>query len=345
MQERSEVRGPDVSEEAIAIFRSADAIDLHIDSFIWHRVFGYDLNRPHRGGLFGRSFFGQADFATAVESGLGGATWVITTNPARTARGRRRAFDRNLDALLSLLREAPGVRHVRNAAEFREARQAGNHGAFIGIQGGNALDEGIDALDRLSDRSVLRITLVHLTSSRIGASSAPTSSRTRGLSDFGRAYVERLNELRIGVDLAHINRKGFFDAVDVHDKSQPLLVTHTGVTGVYDHWRNLTDEQLRAVADTGGTVGVILHAAFLGKGPVSARTVVDHLAHIIDTVGDAHASLGSDYDGAITPPRDLPGVWALPRLVQAMLDRGWSDDRIRKILGGNALRVIGALRG
>jgi membrane dipeptidase len=62
-------------------------------------------------------------------------------------------------------------------------------------------------------------------------------------------------------------------------------------------------------------------------------------------VGEDHASIGSDYDGAITPPKDLPGIWALPRLVQRMLDRGWSDARIRKILGGNALRAIEALRG
>ncbi len=335
----------DVSPEAVALLHDADAIDLHIDSFIWHRVFGYDLGRTHRGGLFGRSFFGHADFPTARESGLAGATWVITTNPARTARGRRRAFERNLERLRGLLDSAPGIRHVRSAAEMRAARKAGEHAAFIGIQGGNALDESLDALDVLRDHSVLRVTLLHLTSSRLGASSAPGSSRNVGLTDFGRSYVERLNELRVGVDLAHIGRRAFFDAVEVHDPAQPLLVTHTGVVGVYDHWRNVTDDQLRAIADTGGTVGVMLHAPFLGRRNVNVGTVVDHLAHIVETVGEDHASLGTDYDGAIRPPEDLPGLWALPRLVQEMLDREWPEARIRKILGGNALRVIESLRG
>jgi membrane dipeptidase len=334
-----------ITEEAVELFRSSDAIDLHIESFVWHRVFGYDLNRPHRGGFFGRSFFGHADFPTAREIGLGGATWVISTNPARSARGRRRAFEKNLGDLRSLLGNAPGIAHVRTAAEFRAARAAGDHAAFIGIQGGNALDDGIKALDLLADGSVLRVTLVHLTSSRLGASSAPGSSRKAGLTDFGRAYIERLNELRVGVDLAHISRPGFFDAVGVHDKTQPLFVTHTGLAGVYEHWRNITDQQLRAVADTGGTVGVMLQASFLGRRGVTVGTVVDHLAHIVDTVGEDHASIGTDYDGAITPPKDLPGLWALPRVVQEMLDRGWSDVRIRKILGSNALRVIEALRG
>jgi membrane dipeptidase len=150
--------------------------------------------------------------------------------------------------------------------------------------------------------------------------------------------------MRVAVDLAHISRKGFFDAIEVHDKTQPLMVTHTGLAGVYEHWRNITDEQLRAVADSGGSVGVMLHAAYLGRRAVTVRTVVDHLAHIVDTVGEDHASIGTDYDGAIIPPKDLPGLWALPRLAQEMLDRGWSDGRVRKVLGGNALRVIEALR-
>lgn len=334
-----------VSLDAVALFRSAEAIDLHIDSFIWHRIFGYDLERPHRGGPFGGRFFGHADFATANEAGLGGATWVITTNPVRTSRGRKRAFENNLRALRDLIHDAPGVTHVRSAREFRVARAAGEHAAFVGIQGGNALDESIDALDMLADGSVLRVTLVHLTSSRLGASSAPGLSRVEGLTDFGKSYVERLNELRIGVDLAHISRKGFFDAFEVHDKSQPALVTHTGLAGVYEHWRNITDRQLRAIAETGGTVGVMLHAPFLGRRSVGVGTVVDHLEHIVNVVGEDHASIGTDYDGAIMPPAGLPGLWALPRLVQEMLDRGWSDHRIRKILGGNALRVIETLRG
>ena len=334
-----------VTDEAVELFRSSDAIDLHIESFVWRRIFGYDLNRPHRGGLFGRSFFGHADFPTAREIGLGGATWVISTNPLRSARGRRETFDKNLLELRSMLDDAPGIAHVRTAAEFRAARAGGEHGAFIGIQGGNALDESLDALESIADGSVLRVTLMHLTSSRLGASSAPGSSRTAGLTDFGKAYVERLNELRVGVDLAHISRPGFFDAVEVHDKSQPLFVTHTGLAGVYDHWRNITDEQLRLVADTGGAVGVMMHAPYLGRRGVTVTTLVDHLEHVVDTVGEDHASIGTDYDGFIIPPKDLPGIWAFPRLVQEMLDRGWSEPRIRKVLGGNALRVIEALRG
>lgn len=334
-----------VTEEAVELFRNSDSFDLHIESFLWRRLVGYDLNRVHRGGPFGRGLLGHADFPTVREIGLAGATWVISTNPARTGGGRRRAFEQNLAALRTSLDEAPGISHVRTVAEFRTARARGEHGAFIGVQGGNALDDSIEALDLLADQSVLRVTLLHLTSSRLGSTSAPGLRPTAGLSDFGKAYVERLNQLRVGVDLAHISRPGFFDAVEVHDKTQPLFVTHTGLAGVYEHWRNITDEQLRAVADSGGTAGVMMHAAYLGRRRVDVATVVDHLEHIVCTVGDDHASIGTDYDGFIIPPKDLPGIWALPRVVQEMLNRGWSDVRIRKILGGNALRAVEALRG
>ena len=124
-----------------------------------------------------------------------------------------------------------------------------------------------------------------------------------------------------------------------------MLVTHTGVSGVYPHWRNVDDEQLKAVADLGGTIGVMFQESFLGKANVTAATVVDHLDHIIAVVGEDHASIGSDFDGAIVPPADLASPFEMPRLVQVMLDRGWSADRIRKVFGLNFLRTVEALRG
>lgn len=133
----------------------------------------------------------------------------------------------------------------------------------------------------------------------------------------------------------------------MHDPSLQLIVTHTGVTGVTPHWRNLDDEQLRAIADSGDTIGVMYQSSFLGEPYWGGRSdaVVRHLAHIVDTVGEDHASLGSDWDGAICPPRDLKGPLDLPRLVEHMLRGRWSPERIQKILAANYLRVVEAVRG
>ncbi len=193
---------------------------------------------------------------------------------------------------------------------------------------------------------MLRATLVHLTSSGIGATSSPLKLRDGGLTPLGVELVKRIEAAGIFVDLAHISKRGFADAVREHDRSRPLLVTHTGVSGVHEHWRNLDDDQLRAIADSGGTVGVMYQAAFLGDPAWDGRatSVADHLEHIVRTVGEDHASLGSDWDGAIVTPRDMPTCEELPLLVQILLDRGHSDTRIRKILGGNFLRVLASVR-
>lgn len=338
-----------ISEEAAAIYHASDVIDLHIDSFIWNRIFGYDLRKRHGHGLFGARFYSQVDFPRVLEAGLTGACWVITTNPFRRRKNRQDVFFKNLDRIQRLFASVPEhFAVVRNVAEYRTARAEGKHAAFLGVQGGNALDWDLDALDRVPEQLILRVTLVHLSTSSLGTTSSPARfGSASGLTDLGRDYIRRLNDKKIFVDLAHISREGFFDALEVHDASQPLIVTHTGVEGVHPHWRNLTDEQLRAVADTGGTIGVMYQSDFLGDPYFGgkAESVVAHLAHIVDTVGEDHASLGSDWDGAIAPPRDMPTCLELPKLVQRMLDRGWSGERIGKILGGNALRAIALMRG
>ncbi len=337
-----------VSVEAVELYLDSDVLDLHLDSFIWTRIFGYDLHRRHRGGLFGHRLYGQVDLPRVLEARMAGATWVVTTAPWRPARRRFPVLLRNLEHLRGILEAHPGVSVVRTASEYRQARARGLHGAFLGIQGGQALDGEPGAVERLPPGLVLRVTLVHFTPSRIGVSSAPgTRLGRRGLTRFGREFVRRLEARRILVDLAHIDRRGFFDAVEVHDPSRPLLVSHTGAAAVHPHWRNLDDAQLRAVADSGGTVGVMFQASFLGDPPLRGRceTVARHLLHIVRTVGEDHASLGSDWDGAILPPRDLRSPLELPRLVEHLLRAGLGERAIRKILGQNFLRVVEQARG
>ncbi|MDP3273656.1 MAG: membrane dipeptidase [Deltaproteobacteria bacterium] len=340
-----------VSRTAIDLYLDCDVIDLHIEPFLWHRLVGYDMFARHGSGLFNGGFYSQTDLPRIREAQITGATWVITTNPARTAEGRAETFTRNLDELVGELSRVPDeVAVVRNTREYRAARARGVHGAFLGIQGGNALDHSLDALDRLRDDLILRITLVHLTSSRLGVTNSPASilaGDNLGLSDFGRDYVRRLNEKKVFVDLAHIARKAFFDALEVHDKSQPVLVTHTGVTGVTPHWRNVDDEQIRAVADLGGVVGVMYQSSFLGDPTWRGQrlSIVRHLEHIANVAGDDVPALGSDWDGMIVTPRDMPTCLELPRLVQTMLDREWTHSRIRKVLGANFLNTVERLRG
>ncbi len=349
-----------VSVEAVELTRSCDVIDLHVDSFIPPRLWGYDLREDHRRApawalsrlLRGR-FFGHLDLPRIEDNHLTGGLWSITTNPARRASRRWPVFLENLARLRRFVETAGGegrpspMRLVRTAAEYDAARAAGQHAVMPVIQGGNALDAAPEGPASIPDRAVILVTLVHLTSSRYGSTSSPLRmGRARGLSAAGVELVERLDAERIFVDLAHIHPRGFWDAVRAHDASLPLIDSHTGVDGVRPHWRNLDDAQLKAIADTGGTVGIIFASGFLrprGAADTLER-VLDHVAHVIDTVGEDFVSLGSDYDGAITPPPDLRDGLGFPRLTQGMLDRGWSPERVAKVLGDNFLRAFRALR-
>jgi membrane dipeptidase len=119
------------------------------------------------------------------------------------------------------------------------------------------------------------------------------------------------------------------------------MVSHTGVLGVHAHWRNIDDEQLRAVADKGGCVGIIFARRYLGSASIDA--VVDHLLHVIDVAGEDVPALGSDFDGFVVPPDGLEDVAALPNLTVALSRRGVGAGVLEKILGGNVLRVLDAV--
>ena len=291
----------------------------------------------------------MVDLPSAIDAGMTGGLWSITTNPFRPAKARHHAFHKNLRWIQAEFERHPDrAAVVRSVAEYRDARARGLHGAFVAVQGGNAVEHDISLVSRMPDDLVCRITLVHLTDSRLGATSAPSPRRRQeGITVLGREYVERCNDARILVDLAHISRLGFDEVLDVHDADLPPIVTHTGVDSVTEHWRNLTDDQVRAIADRGGTVGIMYQSSFLGEPYWGGRcdAVLRHAQHVIDLVGDDHVSLGSDWDGAIMPPRDLRRPADLPNLVANMLLRGWSEERCRKVLGTNALRVIEAVRG
>jgi len=335
---------PAVSDATLALLRESDVIDLHVDSYIWTRIFGYDPHAAHGGGPLGGCLFNQFDLPRAARGGITGAMWSITTNPWRGASGRARVLAENVVRLTELLEHGGTARVVRSVAEYRDARRDGLHAALLAVQGGNAFDADTQVLE---SGAITRVTLVHMTDSAVGSTSSPLRfGPDRGLGPLGSRLIERANAARVFVDLAHIGPRGFDEAVALHDKTQPLIVTHTGVSGVHRSWRNLDDRQLKRVADTGGVIGVVFHGQYLSGhflgGPLSA--VVRHVAHVIDVAGEDAAAIGSDWDGFIIPPVALRSCAQLPSLVQALLTHGLSERAVQKLLGENFLRAFRALR-
>lgn len=336
-----------VSQEALDLYHACDVIDLHVDSFLWPRLLpGYDLAKRHRPWLPASAFYNQVDLPRAREAAMAGICWDIVTNPRRKPADRATDTLEHIATIQRVMAEnADDFAVVSNATEYRAVRASGRTASFIAMQGGQGVDVSLDALDALPE-VVHRITIVHLTPSRIGVPNSLPARADEGLTSFGREFVQHMVAKRILVDLSHINRAGFFDALEDVPAGVAPIVTHTGVSAVRPLWRNIDDAQIRAIADRGGTIGIVFHPHFLADVVMtcSLARIVDHMQHVIDVVGDDFVSIGSDYDGLITLPRDLPDITYQPRLVSEMLARGWKEQRIRKVLGANALRVIAALR-
>jgi membrane dipeptidase len=284
-----------------------------------------------------------------IEAGFTGLVYDIATNPFRPARNRQATTLANLDAVAARVAASPDrLEWVTDRGGYDRAKRGGRLALWVALQGANAFAHDPSILDGPVGDRLHRITLIHLTNSVFGGTNQPIG-RNRGITEAGREMVRRMNARRILVDLSHASKPTFWGAIEAHDPSLPPIVSHTGLEGVHPHWRNIDDDQIRAIADRGGVVGIMYQSAFLEAVPLFGRgkrsSIVAHIAHLVDRFGEDFAAIGTDYDGAITPPADLADVTHHPLLVQDFLDRGWSAERIHKILGRNYLRVVSAIRG
>ena len=328
-------------DEARALHDECCVLDLHADTAKLMDKIGYDLAAYHERAMPTRAnLFGHVDLPRLREGGVAGQFFSFWTTPY-PERGCARSVARQLDTLDRAMAKHPGeLTWTRTGAEVRAAKAAGRIAALGGIEGGQALEGEIDAISAFAQRGVRYLGLLHFSANAIGRPAKGRGANpSEGLTGFGRDVVRECERCGVIVDLAHINRRGFFDALEL--ATLPPIVSHTGVLGVHQHWRNIDDEQLRAVADRGGCVGVIFARRYLGSASIEA--VVDHLLHIIDVAGDDVPALGSDFDGFVVPPEGLEDIAALPNLTVALSRRGVPPRVLEKILGGNVLRVLDAV--
>jgi len=161
-----------------------------------------------------------------------------------------------------------------------------------------------------------------------------------GLTQPGRELVAHMQEIGIVVDAAHLAEPGFWDLLE--SSSKPVVVSHANARAVCDHRRNLTDAQIKALAQQNGVLGITYVPAFLGPGAPGIEAIVRHIDHVCELAGPDVVALGSDFDGISQTPVGLPHMGFLPRLTEALIVRGYSEPVVKKILGENWLRVFRA---
>lgn len=325
-------------DEARALHAEFPVMDLHADTAKLMDKLGYDLAARHDRPLpKALNYIGHVDLPRLREGGVAGQFFSYWTTPY-PQRGCAKAVTTQIDAMDAAMSAHPAdLVWTRTGAEVRAAKAAGKIAALGGIEGGQALEDDLSTIEAFSRRGVRYLGLLHFSANAIGRPAmGKGSDSTVGLSGFGRDAIRECERTGVIVDLAHINRRGFFDALEL--ATLPPMVSHTGVAGVHEHWRNIDDEQIRAVADRGGCIGIIFAKRYLGGSSLEA--VVDHILHVMTVAGEDVAALGSDFDGFVVPPRGLEDVAALPNLTVALSRRGVPPRVLEKILGGNVLRVL-----
>lgn len=369
------------AHDAASVHRRAVAIDMHADTVQFMLDEGADINT--------RLTTTHLDAARMREGGLDAQFFSIWVEPQSYGLKGEHAVaraDEQIEAVRALAENHPETWVLATTAEdVRRAAREGKLAALLGLEGGYAIDEKIESVERYYRMGVRYMSPTWTISVSWAGSSGDTVGRGMGLDDFGRRVIRELNRLGIMVDVSHVSDKTFWDIVETSTK--PVVATHSNCRALVNVPRNLTDEQIQAIAKTGGVVSVVFYPGFVepwwmerknlldreiepqvreagrgaeGRGsfrriardrvrereyarrlsmPTVAR-VVDHIDHIVKLVGIEHVGVGSDFDGIQATPEGLSSVAELPNLTAELLRRGYTEEDVSKILGGNILRVM-----
>ena len=311
-----------------------------------------DLVRARRGGL-AAGFYAvfipggeverrmiTANDGTSIEAGC--------SEPVPHDRARPKA-DSVLERMDRMLEQhGDEIRLVRTVDELHRCLDDEVMAMILHYEGAEMLELSLDDLEADYERGLRSLGPVWSRSNGF-AHGVPfafpcTPDIGPGLTDAGKKLVRRCNELGIMLDISHLNYRGFMDLAEA--TTAPVVATHCGAHAVCASSRNLLDDQFDVIRDSGGLVGVNFHVGFLRPdGANDADTpldvIADHLDFMVDRMGIEHVALGSDFDGA-TMPAPLGDCAGLPKLVDVLRSRGWSDDALQAMAMGNWLRVLAA---
>jgi len=346
-----------VSDDAAAMHNTLIIGDWHADPLLWNR----DLTE--------RGDWGQVDFPRLIEGNVALQVFTaVTKSPAgqNYEENSAEAFDnitllafgqrwpvRTWDSLYEravyqaeklhdFAEEDGRVTIIKSAGDLEavlEARANGEDrlGAILGIEGAHALEGDMANLDGLVDAGHRLIGLHHFFDNELGGSLHGQDNS--GLSDFGRAVVQEVASRPLILDLAHSSPQVVEEVIAMTDI--PLVVSHTGVAAHCVTPRNISDDLMKAVAATGGTIGMGFWDE-VACGKIDPDGVAEMIVTAVDLLGEDHVSLGSDFDGSVETAFDTSELAAL---TSALMDQGLNEEQIAKIMGGNMVRVLRARLG
>jgi membrane dipeptidase len=329
-----------ISSEARHVHEQAIVIDLHADTLFLVFAFGYRLEKKHRNPFPRSPFCMHVDIPRLH---AGGVNAIGFTLPALSfgfgrRRGGVRALLERVNAWAKTLENE--IQLVRHPDDILRARERGIPSFFLTCEGAHGISAGGDEIAWYRRMGLWSITLAHLTPCRAAFPSTTRRWAGRPLPKDGYALIENMESAGIIVDLAHLGERGLIDAVEACKR--PPIVSHTGLRGLRSIARNISDYAAKRVADKNGIIGVIFYPGYLSKSRFgSIDCVVSAIQYLRSIVGDDFIALGSDFDGWVPSfPAGLEDIGMMPALTERLLRAGVPVDSVKKILGGNALRVL-----
>jgi membrane dipeptidase len=337
------------SAAAEALHNKLIVADLHADSLLWKRDLlshgsrGHvDLPRLQQGNVAIQAFtlvttsprhlniYRNSDSSDMIRYLAIAQRWPLRTwnSPKQRAlyeAARLQDFAQKSGGKLVVIKSRAELEN------FLASRQSGQAAGFLGAEGAQPLEGKLDNINALYAAGIRMMAPTHFTDTAVGGAAA--GIKKGGLTDLGRQWVRAMEAKHMIIDLAHASPATLRNVTAM--ATRPLLVSHTGVKGTCNNPRNLSDDELRAVANTGGVIGIGLwDTATCGT---DAHAAARAIRYAVQVVGIDHVGLGSDFDGAVTTPFDASG-W--PLLTDALLQEGFSEQEIRKIMGENVVRVL-----
>jgi len=329
--------------EVMKVHRSALLIDTHND-ITSRTVEGFDIGPRNTGDRKTHT-----DLVRMKEGGIGAQFFAVYV-AANYVNGNHSA-NRTLQ-MIDTVRHDIIARYQNDfvfattAAEIEAAHKKGKIAALMGIEGGHAIEDSIRLLRDYYALGVRYMTLTHSNTNN-WADSSGDITRTdvqhhNGLTDFGKDVVREMNRLGMMVDIAHVADKTFWDALET--SKTPIFSSHSSCRALADVPRNMTDEMIVALARKGGVIQINFSCGFLKVGSKpTVDDVVAHIDHVKQIAGIGAVGIGSDFDGIGCAPEGLDEVSKFPNLTRALLEKGYSAEDIKKVYGGNLLRVMRAV--
>lgn len=258
----------------------------------------------------------------------------------RFSKGYRYALDMISFAKKEFEKYPNEIMLVKSYEELLQNEKVGKISAFLTVEEGGIIENDMSRLDHLYEEGVRLMTLLWNEENCIGyPNSRDGEVMKKGLKSFGIETVERINELRMIIDISHMSDGGFWDVLEYSKK--PVVASHSNARALCPHPRNLTDEMIRALAEKGGVAGLNFYPYFVNEnGKAGIEDLVRHLEHLFYVGGEDFVAIGTDFDGFDQGELELQNIGEMNLLYEALKKRKFNDGQIEKFWHGNVMRVM-----